>query len=42
LQDSWDAEEEEEKKDEEKTTPVKAKPKKTLQQKLAEKEVIPD
>lgn len=41
-QDSWEDEDEvEEKKDEEKVETPKAKPKKTLQQKIAEKEVIP-
>lgn len=40
LQDSWeDEEEEEEKKDDEKTPVVKAKPKKSLMEKIAEKEV---
>lgn len=40
IQDSWEDEDElEEKKDEEKVETPKAKPKKTLQQKIVEKEV---
>lgn len=41
FQESWEDEDEDEKKDEEKVnvTPVKSKPKMSLQQKIAEKEV---